>query len=220
MISMTSTHSEIEKILKSIIGDISKEQFKNFIHQSWDKGQILFHLDKCFYSSIRFINNLDKDNRFETTPFYLPQQLPSTSTLLYTKDFAARLVHDSPDKKSSHIKFSDYNIEPHHHEVDSIIIATSTHELTCAEFMVHDKRLGFDTIIKIPFEFASVVCFPHFVNHTFMPSDIGLSTLNITDRYIQPHTSNFSHPSTCNFDEAIVMSYSDYKSILKKKFVK
>lgn len=214
-ISISSIHNEIEKIVKSVVGDISKQGLKDFIWQSWDKGKILFNVDECYHSSIEFINNLDKDERFQTASFYLPHQLPSTSTLIYTKEFAARLVHDSPEKKSKYIKFNEYNIEPHYHEVDSIIIATSKGKLTNAEFIIHDSRLEVNTIVRIPFGFASVVCFPRFVNHTFIPSDIGLSTLNITDSYIQPHTNGFSHPAPCNFDDAVVMSYYDYQTLLK-----
>ncbi|KJH71577.1 hypothetical protein [Aliterella atlantica] len=212
--SISGIHNEIEKIIKSVVGDISKQGLKDFIYQSWDKGEILFNVDECYHSSLEFINGLDKDKRFSTASFYLPHQLPSTSTLLYTKEFAARLVHDSAGEKYKHIKFNEYNIEPHHHEVDSIIIATSKCKLTDAEFIIHDSRLKFDTVVRIPFGFASVVCFPRFVNHTFLPSDVGLSTLNITDSYVQPHTNGFSHPAPCNFDDAVVMSYNDYQTML------
>lgn len=217
MLSISSIHDKIENIVQSIAGDISKHRLKDFIRQSWDKGKILFNVDECYHSSIELINTLDKDQRFQTASFHLPHQLPSTSTLLYMKEFAARLVHDSPDEKSKYIKFNEYNIEPHYHEVDSIIIATSKCKLTRAEFMIHDPRLGFNIVVRIPLDFASVVCFPRFVNHTFIPSDIGLSTLNITDSYTQPHTNGFSHPATCNFDDAVVMSYCDYQALLQTK---
>lgn len=212
---ISSIDEEIENIVRSIVGDITKDKLKDFIYQRWDKGKILLNVDECYHSSIELINTLDKDERFKTASFHLPYQLPSTSTLVYnTKEFAARLVHDSPDEESKYIKFSEYNIEPHYHEVDSIIIATSK---TNAEFIIHDSRLGFDTVVRIPLDFASVVCFPHFVSHTFIPSDLGLSTLNITDSYTRPHTSNFSHPAPCNFDDAVVMSYCDYQALLQAK---
>lgn len=216
-IPISSIHNEIEKIVKSIVGDTSKHGLKDFIRQSWGKRKILFEVDECYHSSIELINSLDKDKRFQTDSFHLPHQLPSTSTLIYAKEFAARLVYDSPDKKSKYMKFNEYNIEPHYHEVDSIIIATSKCMLTNAEFMIHDSRIGFDTIIRIPIDFASVLCFPCYVSHTFIPSDIGLSTLNITDRYTQPHTNGFSHPATYNFDDAVVMSYSNYQALLQTK---
>lgn len=213
---VSNIHNEIEKIVQSIIGDITQQKFKDFIRQSWNQGQILFNVAKCHHSTLELINALDKDKRFQTAFFYLPHQLPSTSTLLYKKEFAARLVHDSHDEKSKYKKFNEYNIEPHYHEVDSIIIATSKSRVTNAEYMIHDSRLGFDAIVKIPFDFASVICFPSFVNHTFIPSDTGLSTLNITDSYIQPHTTSFSHPATCDFDNAVVMFYDDYQKRMRR----
>lgn len=216
-IPISSIHNEIEKIVQSIVGGITQQRFKDFIRQSWDQGKIFFNVNKCYHSSLEVINKLDKDKQFQTCDFYQPHQLPSTSTLLYTKEFAVRLVHDSPDKKSKYIKFKEYNIEPHYHEVDSIIIATSKCELRSAKFMIHDPRLGFDIVVRIPFDFANVVCFPSFVNHTFIPSDVGLSTLNITNRYIQPHTNSFSHPATCNFDDAVKMSYCDYQKLVQTK---
>ncbi|PSB11216.1 hypothetical protein C7B62_06605 [Pleurocapsa sp. CCALA 161] len=217
-ILISSIHNEIEKIVNSIVGDITQQRFKDFIRQSWDEGKILFNVDECYHPSLELINTLDKDKLFETAPFYLPHQLPSTSTLLYMKEFAARLVHDSPhDDKSKDIKFNEYNIEPHYHEVDSIIIATSKYKLTSADFVIHDPRLEFDTVVRIPFDFASVVCFPRFVNHTLMPSDVGISTLNITDKYIQPHTNNFSQVATCDFDKAVKMSYYDYQKLMQAK---
>lgn len=215
-IPISNIHNEIEKIVQSIVGDITQQKFKDFIRQSWDQGEILFNIDEYYYPSLELINTLDKDKRFQTASFYLPHQLPSTSTLVYTKEFAARLVHDSPDEKSKYIRFNEYNIEPHYHEVDSIIIATSKSKVTKAEFMIHDPRLGFDIVVIIPFDFASVVCFPGFVNHTFISSDVGLSTLNITDRYIQPHTISFSYPAKCNFDDAKVISYCDYQNWCKQ----
>lgn len=216
-IPISSIHNEIEKLIQSIVGDITQQKFKDFIRQSWNQGKILFNVAKCHHSTLELINTLDKDKRFQTAFFYLPHQLPSTSTLLYTKEFAARLVHDSHDEKSKYKNFNEYNIEPHYHEVDSIIIATSKSKVTNAEFMLHDSRLGFDAIVKIPFDFASVICFPSFVNHTFIPSDTGLSTLNITDRYIQPHTNGFSHPAKCNFDDLKVISYCDYQNLVQAK---
>lgn len=78
--------------------------------------------------------------------------------------------------------------------------------------MIYDRR--FDAVVRIPFDFASVVCFPRGVNHTFIPSDIGLSTLNITDSYIQPHTNSFSYPATCNFDDVKVISYDNYQKLI------
>jgi hypothetical protein len=63
MISIKSIHGEIEKILKSIIGNISQDRFNSFIHESWGEGKILFHLDEYYYPSIEFINKLDKDTR-------------------------------------------------------------------------------------------------------------------------------------------------------------
>ena len=108
-------------------------------------------------------------------------------------------------------------IEPHYHEVDSIIIGTSKSKVTNAEFMIHDPRLGFDIVFRIPFNFANVVCFPSFVNHTFMPSDVGLSTLNLNDRYIQLHTNIFSYPAKCNFNDAKVISYCDYQNLVQAK---
>ncbi len=105
---------------------------------------------------------------------------------------------------------SQYNIEPHFHEVDSIIIVTSTYKSKRGKYLLHDNRLGFETIIEIPLCFGNVIGFPRYVNHTFKPSDTGLSTLNTTDSLIQPQTEGFSYTSTCNFDEAMVMSYSDF----------
>lgn len=216
MNSISSIHNEFAKIVQSIVGDISKQRFKDFIRQSWSQGKILFDVDECYHSSLELINTLDKDKRFQTASFYLPHQLPSTSTLVYTKELAARLVHDSPDNKFKYTNFKEYNIEPHHHEVDSIIIATSKCKSMSAEFMIHDPRLEFDAVVKIPFDFANVVCFPRFVNHTFISSDVGLSTLNITDSYIQPHTTSFSHPAMCDFDNAVVMSYYDYQKRMRR----
>ncbi|MBW4502839.1 MAG: hypothetical protein KME57_25560 [Scytonema hyalinum WJT4-NPBG1] len=214
---ISSIHNEIEKIVRSIVGDISKDRLRDFIHQHWDKGEFFFNVDESLHSSIELINTLDQDKQFETVPFYSPHQVPSTSTLVYEKEFAARLVHDSADEKSKYMKFSEYNIEPHYHEVDSIIIATSKCQSRSAEFMIHDSRLGSDAVVRIPFDFGSVVCFPRGVNHTFIPSDIGLSTLGITDRYIRPDTNGFSHPATYNFDDAVVMSYRDYQNLMQAK---
>jgi hypothetical protein len=216
-LSIERIHYEIEMIVQSIVGNTSIQGFKNFVNQSWKQGEFLYYVDQSYYSMLDFINELDKDKRFDTKPFYLPHQLPSTSTLLYTKQFSARLVHDSPDKQSRYLKFSEYNIEPHYHEVDSIIIATSKHKFMSAKFLVHDRRLGFDAVIKVPFDFASVICLPRFVDHTVLPSDVGISTLNITDIYIQPNTSGFSHPSKSNFDDAEVLSYQKYQNILNLK---
>lgn len=214
---VSSIDNKIEKIVQSLAGDISKQRLKDFIHQSWEQRKILLNVDEYYHSSLELINTLDKNKLFETAPFYLPHQLPSTSTLLYVKEFVARLVHDSPNDKSKDIKFDEYNIEPHYHEVDSIIIATSKCKLKSAEFVIHDPRLEPDTVVRIPFDFGSVVCFPRFVNHTFISSDVGLSTLNITDRYIQPHTNNFSHPAICDFDKAVEMSYCNYQKLGQAK---
>lgn len=52
---ISSIHNEIEKIVQSIVGDISKHRLKDFIRQSWDKGKILFHADECYHSSIELI---------------------------------------------------------------------------------------------------------------------------------------------------------------------
>jgi hypothetical protein len=216
-LSIASIHDEIETIVQSIVGSTSIDGFKSFVNQSWKQGEFLYFVDQSYYDILHFINDLDKDNRFDTKPFYLPHQLPSTSTLLYTKQFAARLVHDSPDEQSRYLKFSEYNIEPHHHKVDSIIIATSKHKLMSAKFIIHDRKLGFDTVIEVPFDFGSVICLPRFVDHTVLPSDVGISTLNITETYIQPNTNGFSQPSKYNFDEAKVMSYQKYINILKMK---
>ncbi len=215
-IPVSNIHNEIEKILQSIVGDITQQRVKDFICQSWNQRKILFNVGKCYHPSLKRINNLDKDKRFQTASFYLPHQLPATSTLLYMKEFAARLVHDSPNDKFKDIKFNEYNIEPHYHGVDSIIIATSKCKLTSADFMIHDPRLEFDAVVRIPFDFASVICFPRGVSHTFIPSDIGLSTLNITDKYIQPHTNSFSHPATCHFNDVKVISYNNYQKLIEQ----
>ncbi|HLO88797.1 MAG TPA: hypothetical protein VK203_27835 [Nostocaceae cyanobacterium] len=210
-----SIHYQIIQIFQSITGDTSKKGLQDYVRQSWSKGQILLSVDEHYYSILQIIHSLHVDDRFQTESFYLPHQLPSTSTLLYNQEFAARLVHDSPDDEHKYTKFSQYNIEPHYHEVDSIIIVTSQHKHRHGYFMIHDTRLGFDAVIKIPLDFGSIICFPNFVAHTFIPSDVGLSTLNITDSYTPPQTNGFSHPSVCDFDKAVVISYPEWQKKLE-----
>ncbi|GAB1543696.1 hypothetical protein NUACC21_63720 [Scytonema sp. NUACC21] len=204
----------IKVIVESIIGDTTKLGFQNFVARSWKRGELLYHVDERYHSNLCLLNSLEKDNSFQTVPFYLPHQVFSTSTLLYNHDFAARLVHDYPDGRREDAKFSEYNIEPHYHSVDSIIIVTSQEKSRRGRYFIHDTKLGFDTMIEILLSFGSVVCFPRYVNHTLQPSDIGLSTLNITDTYIEPQRIGFSYPSTYNFDEASVLSYADYQTAL------
>jgi hypothetical protein len=212
MIQLQELQIILEKIVSSIIGDITKVRFKKFVANSWKTGNFAFCINQIYYSELIKLHSLDKHDELETRPdFHLSHQLPSTSTLLYEKEFSARLVHDSPDPRCTNLKFKEFNIEPHYHGVDSIIIVTSQHTAEAGKYFLHDQRLGFHTIIEIPLTFGSVVCFPRNISHTFKPSDVGLSTLNITEYYIEPCTPGFSYPSLCNFDEAVIMSYTNYQ---------
>ena len=210
-------HLLIKEIMKSIIGDTTQTGFSNFVNKSWHTGNFLYHLNSRYHSDMYLINSLDKNEKFLTQLFYLPHQVPSTSTLIYKEELYARLVHDSfNDKGAINIKFNEFNIEPHYHIVDSMIIVTSQHKNKPGKYFIHDKKLGFDTIIEVPLVFGSIVCFPRNVSHTFLPSDSGLSTLNITNAYIQPHTKGFSYPAPCDFNDAVIMTYDNYHMSLNK----
>ena len=71
-------------------------------------------------------------------------------------------------------------------------------------------------IVEVPLAFGSAICFPRNISHTFLPSDVGLSTLNVTSSYIKPQTKGFSYPSLYNFDNATLMSFDDYQISLKQ----
>ena len=130
----------IEEIIKSIVGNITQVQFIDFINKSWKAGNFLYRIDNCFHPNLCLINSLDKDEKFLTESFHLPHQVPSTSTLVYKKGLHARLVHDSfNDKGSVSTRFDQFNIEPHYHIVDSLIIVTSEHKENPGKFFLWDN---------------------------------------------------------------------------------
>lgn len=206
----------VKELVGHLVGRFDKKSFTDFVEESWGTGNFLHEIGQSYREELYYINGLDICQSFDTKPFYLPHQVPSTSSLLYNKEIAARLVHDSIDSVPKDAKFSEYNIEPHSHNSDSIIIVTSRHKEKEATYFLHDRKLGFDVVIEVPLTLGSVICFPRGVSHTFRPSDTGLSTLNITNVYQEPHTKGFSAASPCDFDKARLMTYNDYQSALYK----
>ena len=217
MVLTSSLHADIESLVRSITGNITRQGIHDCVTAYWLDGLILSTVSARFHALLTCINNADKDPSLITEVFHAPWQVASTSTLLYDNDFAARLVHDSAESKSRYNSFKQYNIEPHYHPLDSILVVTSCYSHKGAEFILHDKRLGYDAVIRIPIRFGSIVFIPRLVSHTFLPSDNGLSTINITERYIRPSSPGFSFPSPCDFDMARSYLYADYNSLLRQK---
>ncbi len=46
----------LKDLLRSIIGDITKDNFQNFVSNSWETGQFLHRVDEAYHPFLHFLN--------------------------------------------------------------------------------------------------------------------------------------------------------------------
>ena len=193
--------SDLLEFMDEMLGGRTRACFQDFVRSNWVKGTYARRSDSDFKAVIHELATLYESGQFEIEPCYRPDQLKASNTTIYNNEYAIRLVKDSPDPAPFDQPMSDYNIEPHYHYVDSIIIVASEPKTNAGHFFLHRQESGGSIVASVPLDFGNIICFPQYVNHTFKPSDTGLMTLNMTDRLIVPQTPEFGSDAPISLDD-------------------
>jgi hypothetical protein len=183
-----------------LIGGRSKTDFKQFVAERWDAGNYAFVAPDYFRGPIAHLCDAYERQLFKIDNCYRPDQLPASNATVYNDSYAIRLVKDSPDPHPADQPVSQYNIEPHIHFVETILIVTSKPKSFTGHYLLHRKEGDDEFVSSVPLEHMNAVCFPNNVNHTFKPSDTGLLSINMTSDLIVPQTPEFGADATIDMD--------------------
>jgi len=192
--------AEFLELMGALLGGLDQRDFRRFVHEAWRSGRYALSLPEAAHALIDEIALSLTERRLEVTSCFREDQVPAYNATLWEGGFAVRVVSDSPDGQPFDEPISRYNIEPHFHFADSIIIVASRPETFTGNYVLHRVEDGEDRIVTVPLELGNVIAFPAGVNHTFKPSGNGLVTINMTHELIVPQTPRFGTDAWTDLD--------------------
>lgn len=208
--ALDQTLQDFLRLMQTLLGGLSQRDFRRFVHTAWRQDRYAMRLPNETHELLDRVAEALIERQLDVTDCFRADQPCAINGTLWDDEFAIRVVSDSPDGRPVSEPISHYNIEPHFHFADSIIIVASRPKGFTGNYLLHRIVDGEDFIIETPLQFGNVIAFPAGVNHTFKPSGNGLITINMTHELIVPQTPNFGADTWVNLDNFPRRSASIY----------